>query len=130
MRRAARAVFLLSIPTIVLAGVLSGEQGTSNSPLSVRFHHLHYRVADPGHALGEAADIFGGNRTILQGIGVGVRVGREYVLFDRDRGGNGPAAREHQPVDVYQAAVAWLGKSGILATPPQLRDTSVARAIS
>jgi hypothetical protein len=128
MRRPARAVLLLSIPTIVLAGVLSGEQSTSNSPLSVRFHHLHYRVADPGHALGEAADTFGGNRTILQGIGVGVRVGREYLLFDRDRGGELRPPRDRQPVDAYQAAVTWLGSKRILATPPQLRDTSVAAA--
>ncbi len=53
--------------------------------------------------------MFGGNRTILQGIGVGVRVGREYVLFDRDRGGDGVRRATSQPVDVYQAAVAWLG---------------------
>lgn len=128
MRRAARAVVLLSIPTIVLTGILWGDQSTSDSRLSVRFHHLHYRVADPGHALGEAAEMFSGNRTILQGIGVGVRIGREYVLFDRDRGGDLRPPRD-QPVEVYQAAVTWLGSKGILATPRQLRDTNVAAAI-
>lgn len=128
MRRAAQAVLLLSLPTAVVAVVLAGAQVTSNPTPSVRFHHLHYRAADPGHALGEAAEIFGGNRTILQGIGVGVRVGREYVLFDRAGGGDQRPARGRQPAAVYEAAVAWLGSRGILATPPQLRDTSVAAA--
>ena len=56
---------------------------TPAAPVTLRFHHLHYRVANPGAALGDAADAFTGTRVILQGLGVGVRVDRQYVLFDR-----------------------------------------------
>ncbi len=111
---------LLSIPTIIWQECC-GCAGRIQSPLSVRFHHLHYRVADPGHALGEAAEMFGGNRTILQGIGVGVRVGREYVLFERDRGGElGRAARP--------AACRYLSGGGGLAGQERNTRDSVAIA--
>lgn len=49
----------------------------------VRFHHAHYLVADPSAAMNEAAARLNGTRTIVSGLGVGVRTGTTYVLFDR-----------------------------------------------
>lgn len=49
----------------------------------VRFHHLHYRVGDPAVAMADAAATLKGTRTIVPGLGVGVRTGDTYVLFDR-----------------------------------------------
>ena len=51
----------------------------------VRYHHVHYRTADPAAAMGEAATRLKGVRTIVSGLGVGVRTGDSYLLFDRLR---------------------------------------------
>jgi Heavy metal binding domain len=90
----------------------------------LRFHHLHYRVDDPGAALGDAADRFAAARTILQGVGVGVRSGREYILFERDRPG-ASAARRSQSIDaVYQESVRWLTARGMTVVPLSLAGTA------
>jgi len=54
----------------------------------LRFHHLHYRAADPLSAMRRLTGSAGIQPSILQGLGVGVRIGgepgrAEYVLFDR-----------------------------------------------
>lgn len=49
----------------------------------LRFHHAHYRVGDPSAATNDAARKLEGVRVIVPGLGVGVRTGREYLLFDR-----------------------------------------------
>ena len=56
--------------------------GRGSSPV-LRFHHWHYRVGDPSAAMRQAAATFQGVRVLLRGLGVGVRIGDEYVLFDR-----------------------------------------------
>ena len=56
----------------VLAGFATLSGQPASAPVALRFHHLHYRVADPGAALGDAAEMFKGARTILQGLGVGL----------------------------------------------------------
>src|SRR4051794_14638012 len=98
--------------------------------VSLRFHHLHYRVGDPGAALGEAAARLKGTRAIVQGVGVGIRVGREYLLFDREpfdarteaaSTAPGPIAAER-----YAEAIRWLTRSGLRASPASLRQTAVA----
>ena len=94
----------------------------------LRFHHLHYRVADPGAALGNAADAFKGTRTILQGLGVGVRVGRQYVLFDRLESGT-RSSRGRKPAAAYVEAVRWLAAKGVRVEPQSLADTAVARVM-
>ena len=94
----------------------------------LRFHHLHYRVADPGAALGNAADAFKGTRTILQGLGVGVRVGRQYVLLDRLESGTG-SSRGRKPAAAYVEAVRWLAAKGARVEPQSLADTAVARVM-
>jgi hypothetical protein len=103
---------------------------TAAPPVSLRFHHLHYRVADPGAALGEAADAFEGTRTILQGLGVGVRVGREYVLFDRAGPKDGTRRGGRTPASAYAEAIRWLASKGVVAQPASLAGTAVARGVS
>jgi hypothetical protein len=49
----------------------------------VRFHHAHYLAADPSAAISTAAARLNGTRTIVSGLGVGVRTGGTYALFDR-----------------------------------------------
>jgi len=63
------------ILVLALAAALNGAD--------VRFHHLHYRVRDPAAAMTAAAARLGGIRTIVPGLGVGVRTGDTYSLFDR-----------------------------------------------
>ncbi len=48
-----------------------------------RFHHVHSKSLDPSEDMGVYARTFGGVTVILQGLGVGVRLGPSYVLFDR-----------------------------------------------
>jgi hypothetical protein len=132
-RRAVKPAVLPAAAALAVAATLAagmtGPQGSGAAQLSVRFHHLHYRAADPGHALGEAAEMFGGNRTILQGVGVGVRVGREYVLFERARADDVRVSGPRRPAEAYAAAVAFLRSRGIPAAPLRLADTSVAAPI-
>jgi hypothetical protein len=99
---------------------------TPSAPVTVRFHHLHYRVPDPGAALGDAVDAFKGTRTILQGLGVGVRVGRQYVLFER-ADASGASGRGREPADAYSEAARWLQAKGIRIDPSSLAKTDVAR---
>lgn len=73
--------------TALALAVAAGARVTSSTiqsaAQSVRFHHLHYTVGDPAAAMSDAATRLEGVRVILQGLGVGVRSGREFVLFDR-----------------------------------------------
>src|SRR5688572_2998672 len=92
-----------------LALPLNQTSGTPQAS-SVRFHHLHFSTDDFAAALTAAAGTHGGVRTILEGLGPGVRVGDVYLLFERppddpdDR-----AAGRRQPAQVrVDAAVEWL----------------------
>ncbi len=81
-------------------------------PPSVRFHHFHFRVADPAKAMNETAAAFNGTRVLLRGLGVGVRIGREYALFDRFE-----PTDSLQPLSgvasAYESARQWLLGHGI-----------------
>jgi heavy metal-binding protein len=114
----------LAVSLLAALGAPSGQ--TAAQPVTLRFHHLHYRVPDPGAALGAAADAFRGTRTILQGLGVGVRVGRQYVLFDRDES-TGRSSRGREPAAAYTEAARWLAATGVRVDPASLADTAVAR---
>lgn len=80
---------------------------------SLRFHHLHYRAGDPSEAIRRAAGTFQGTRVLLQGLGVGVRIGDEYVLFDRADGTEPSDPRDNRPETVYTSAVEWLRAHGL-----------------
>lgn len=99
------------------------------APVTVRFHHLHYRVPDPGAALAPVAEQLKGTRVLLQGLGVGVRVGQEYVLFDREDDSRlvvqREVAHERSAANVYLDAVSWLTAHHVNVRPAALSDTSV-----
>lgn len=86
------------------AVLLIGGGGASTE---FKFHHFHYRAGDPSSAMSEAVRRFSGTRVIVPGLGVGVRVGDEYLLFDRD---HAAASGESQPAaaEAFEAAVKWL----------------------
>lgn len=76
----------------------------------VTFHHLHYRVGDPSAAMSAVVPPLQGVRVIVPGLGVGVRAGKEYLLFDRADGeaSDGPPAAE-----AYAVALTWLKRYGM-----------------
>jgi hypothetical protein len=123
-----------TVCTLLLAvvGQVADRRVPDAGPVALRFHHLHYRVPDPGLALGQTVEQLKGSRTILQGLGVGVRIGREYVLFDRDEDDSGATAasapRVPNPSQVYAEAVRWLTLQGVAVEPQSLADTAVAVA--
>ena len=96
--------------------------------VATRFHHIHYRTADPGAALGDAAARLNGTRAIAAGLGVGVRVGREYVLFERDVAG-GRSTRPRRVDEAYGEAARWLTAHGASVQPATAADTAVAAVI-
>jgi hypothetical protein len=119
-------VFLL-IAVVAGAGVVPfAQRGGERAPVAARFHHLHYVVADPGAALGEVADRLKGTRAIVQGVGVGVRVGREYVLLGRESDGLARGSgRGRRPSAAFAEAVTWLRAQGVSASPGSLSETGV-----
>jgi hypothetical protein len=119
-----RTSLALAACFVAAFGPLSGQ--TALQPPTLRFHHLHYRVSDPGAALGDAADALTGTRTILQGLGVGVRVGRQYVLFERSEA-IGRSRRGRRPADAYAEAARWLAAKGVRIDPASLAGNAVAR---
>jgi len=112
----------------LLAGVAGA--GQVKRP-TLRFHHLHYIVDDPGAQLRPASDALQGARTIVPGLGVGVRVDREYLLFARSLtdATTTPTRRARGAADAYADAVRWLRRHGVDVRPAALRDTQVARSL-
>jgi hypothetical protein len=117
----------LTVLTLLLAQTAGGGQPT----VEFKFHHLHVRVDDPGLALDEVAVRLGGIKTILQGHGAGVRLGREYVILDRERGDHVELEdRRAHASDVhgaaaYEQARQWLNRRGDIVLPATLDDTAV-----
>ncbi len=78
--------------------------------------------------MNRAATSLGGTRVLLRGLGVGARIGTEYVLFHRlDASGVSP--RSHQPVAAgYAAARAWLAEHDvdIESNPASAREALAA----
>jgi hypothetical protein len=120
----------LTVCLLAVSPTATGQQAARDvGPIALRFHHIHYRVADPGAALGEAAAQLGGTRVIAPGLGVGVRIGREYVLLDRAVGSAAPVRREVKPADAYAEAATWLRARGIPVQPATFAETSVVRPL-
>src|SRR6476660_6814021 len=72
-----RALWIVAAAVVVAAAV------RAQSP-ALRFHHIHLRVADPAAAMNKYVRANGCTSVVLQGIGVGVRCGRAYLLFERN----------------------------------------------
>jgi catechol 2,3-dioxygenase-like lactoylglutathione lyase family enzyme len=124
----------LALP--LLAIVASGLQVAAQAPSQgvtrplVRFHHLHYRVPEPAAHFRRTAENLKGSRAIVQGVGVGIRVGREYVLFDRtDSIPASQISRSRKPSDAYAEAARWLASRGAVVHPRTLGDTLVIDAL-
>jgi hypothetical protein len=117
--RRSRGVAVLALSAAL---VVHGSADQKQTAISLRFDHLHYRVPDPGEALGAAARQLNGTRTILQGVGVGVRAGREYVLFDRGSGQSAVPSGSAglAPADAYRQAARWLTDRGLGVEPAAL----------
>jgi hypothetical protein len=95
---------------------LQGAQGIApRTVVALRFHHLHYAVGDPSSAIDHVVQATGGTRLLVPGLGAGVRIGNEFVLFDRlvEAQSSGTDAAAVQAS--YRATVLWLRRRGIPA---------------
>lgn len=101
--------------------LLSGQDASV-----VTFHHLHYRVGDPSAAMSAVVLPLQGVRVIVPGLGVGVRAGNEYLLFDR---ADGDVPEGVGAADAYAAAVTWLTRFGVTAEPGDSSRTRVLGAL-
>ena len=117
---------------MMLAGWTCVENGQAIAPRAVvtlRFHHLHYAVGDPSAAGSRVAKATGGTQLVVPGLGPGVRIGNEYVLFDRlvEAQSSGTDAAE---VDVsYRTAVQWMHRRGIQATESATGGARLAASV-
>ena len=116
------------LATVLLAGAAGAGQATRPT---LRFHHLHYIVDDPGAQLRPASNALQGARTIVPGLGVGVRVDREYLLFARapTEATRTTTRRPRAAADAYADALRWLKQRGADVRPAALRETQVARSL-
>jgi len=99
---------------------------------TLRFHHLHYRTADPLTAMrrltGEAAT----QPSILQGLGVGVRVGQssgppEYVLFDRS---STPSSVQAPVATALPRLIEWLRSRGFVVEADEAHIQALSDRLS
>jgi hypothetical protein len=104
------AVRLKADATDGRGGVAEAAGGQAGEATELRFHHLHYRVGDPAQAMGHVARTLGGTRVLLQGLGVGVELDDQHVLFDRLDGSEPSGTMA--AADAYRQAVAWLTQHG------------------
>ena len=108
-----------ALRTVALASVVSiaatafSFRGDAGAGPSVRFHHFHFRVTDPAGSMNRAATAFNGTRVLLRGLGVGVRVGSDYALFDRLDTGGGTVKASAAIEAAYDSARQWLVSNGI-----------------
>jgi hypothetical protein len=122
------APLVLRCSRLVVCLLLAAQLPRGATPVTARFHHLHYRVEDPGAALAPAVERFNGSRALLPGLGVGVRVGQQYVLFERDAAA-GPNRAAPGIDDVYLEAAEWLTARGLAVQPRTFPETAVAQPL-
>jgi hypothetical protein len=95
----------------------------------VRFHHVHYRVGDPSAAISHTAAELKGVRVIVPGIGVGVRAGDAYLVFDRLDEADPPAMEQKPLAEAYRTAVGWLARYGVTAAAADAVSQAVFTAL-
>ncbi len=93
---------------------------------AVRFHHVHYRVGDPSAAMSHVAAKVDGPRVLLPGLGVGVRAGDEFLLFDRLDPSDQAQIAQPNLADAYRVAVAWFAGHGVVVSPNELAGSRVS----
>ena len=127
-------VLLVSAPSPQPPAPNSGSEGDTPQPPAprgeVRFHHVHYRVADPATAMNETAVKLQGRRVVVSGLGVGVRIADQFVLYDRLDETDPPDLLQRNIEHAYAAAVNWLKSRGVLTSPGTLAASPIARASS
>lgn len=109
-----------------LAGLIAVAAASQAAPAELRFHHLHLRTTDPAMAMNDVAARAGGTRVILQGLGVGVRIGEHYILFERGEPSRAPGAAGASAA--YEAAGRWLKARQFDVMPLELSATRVPAA--
>lgn len=97
---------------------------------SVRFHHVHFRVGDPSAAMSYVTARVDGTRVIVPGVGVGVRAGDEFLIFDRLDETDPPELTQPPIAEAYRAAAAWLRKHGVASEPAEVTSVRLAAAFS
>jgi hypothetical protein len=128
----------LAALALILAGPF-GQAGLQNpgsgsqppAPLAVRFHHVHYQVEDPSASMSEAAQKLGGRREVVSGIGVGLRLGDTFLIYDRDANADdieGRLGRHPAVTDGYEAALAWLKSKGLAIEGDALTSDMIQQA--
>ena len=104
----------LLVLTVACAWLSAIPAGQVSPPTpSVRFHHYHFRVGEPAAAMNQAAITMKGTRVLLRGLGVGVRVGGVYALFDRLDASEAPTRAPSSISSAYAAAREWLSAHGV-----------------
>ena len=117
---------MVEVVLLVIAGLLGLAGG--QEPVAARFHHVHYTVDDPAEAMADTVKVTDGVRVIVQGFGVGVRTGREFVLFDR-RSSQTARARGTSAAAAYRSAAALLQSSGFAVDPPASDRSRALQAV-
>ncbi len=79
----------------------------------MRVHHLHFLVDDPIVAIQTRADRLGGTVVPLSGLGAGVRIGTQFLLFDKGDVPDPPPAGPGQMQSLFGASAGWLSAHGI-----------------
>jgi len=102
-------VLALTLATLAPAALISRDQPAS----SVRFHHFHFRVADPARSMNQAATSLNGTRVLLRGLGVGARIGNEYALFDRLDTSDTQTDQRRSAEEAFTSAREWLVAHGV-----------------
>lgn len=120
---------LLAMVVATVAGWLVSASAQSTPPLTLQFHHVHYHVGDPSAAMGEAVRRVEGVRVIVPGMGVGVRAGREFLLFDRLEVDAAPSSGG-SAVASFPVAVAKLKSLGFAVVPDEVSHVKVITAMA
>ena len=112
---------LLRILALACAVVVMGSAATAQSvtrAAGVRLHHLHFRTGDIAAAMGNTVRTYGGTRTVVQGLGAGVRVVDTYLLFELqdDAPPDPPGRPVPSAANAFIDAARWLGARGVDAT--------------
>jgi hypothetical protein len=123
-----KAAAVLAIAATALTGGRAHTAAVQATSADLRFHHAHYSVGDPSAAMSEAARRLEGVRVIVQGLGVGVRAGREFLLFDRLSAAQ-PHHRPWSASQAYPRALESLRRIGLIAEPQDPSQSRVAGAM-
>lgn len=90
-----------------------GQSGPGIAAPTVRVHHLHFVVEDPIAAIQARADRLAGTVVPLPGLGAGVRIGTQYLLFDPSRGSITMSGGLERMQSLFARSAGWLSDHGI-----------------